>query len=489
MGDSSYHEFCQVGKDIDSNLAKLGAKRSLAIGIGNDRDEDKFETGFEKWAPEFWQVQNAPEPAVSGPPTSAFDIVSLSDENVRAPYKAITAPGAVMTTVDFCSRLTPNDYDRDIRHVRVSVDQDLPYMLGDVLNVYPRNDSSRVDSFLEAYGESSEEMVKLTPVAGANVDARKRTAALRPRTVGQIFSEVLDIFGRPNRGFYKTLARFAPDNSKAKQELELLAGDSVEGKRMYADITSEALTYADILLRYKEEAPVAVEQLVTLIPPIKPRLYSIASSPRFVGPQAVELAIVILQWKTPKGEIRRGTGTNYIQGLREGDQVACTVTSGTFKFPESPMTPMIMAGLGTGLAPFRAFVQERKWMRDNGIATGPMWLFYGCRYKAKDYIFGDELETYAKEGVITELHPAFSRDTKQKVYVQNKVKEHQARVYEDLIEKNGFFYLCGQAGQAELDIKESIYNSIASGAKISRDQAAKKFEELAEEGRYCPELY
>ena len=493
MGDSSYHEFCSVGKDIDAMLLALGAKRSLPIGIGNDRDEDKFETGFEKWIPEFWTVQNASEPAVSGPPESAFEIVSLDDHNVKAPYKAITAPGAVLAKVDACTRLTPSDYDRDIRHVRIALgnDQDLPYMLGDVLNVFPRNEAKRVAAFLEAYNEDPNEMIKLTPVANANIDARKRAASLRPRTVEQIFTEVVDIFGRPNRGFFKTLSRFfSAENSPAMEELLLMAGDSEEGRRLYAEnISSEALTYADVLLRYKTDAKIPLELLVTLIPPVKPRLYSIASSPRFVGSKMVELAVVILSWKTPKGETRRGTGTDYISRLAAGDDLACTVTSGTFKFPESGLTPMIMAGLGTGLAPFRAFVQERKWMQNKGIETGPMWLFYGCRYKAKDYIFGDELEQFASEGVITELHPAFSRDGNDKVYVQNKIMAHKDKVYQDLIEKNGFFYLCGQAGQAELDIKEAVYNSIAHGAAISRDQAAAKFEELAEQGRYCPELY
>ena len=331
-------------------------------------------------------------------------------------------------------------------------------------------------------------MIKLTPVPGANIDARKRNAAMRPRTVSQIFSQVVDIFGRPNRGFYKTLARFAPEGSQTARELELLAGESEEGKKLYSENASEGMTYGEILLRYPEARP-SIEHLVTIIPPVKPRLYSIASSPRFVGPSAVELAIVIHHWKSPKGVIRHGTGTNYVHQLTAGDEVACTVTSGTFKFPESPMTPMIMAGLGTGLAPFRAFVQERKWMQNKGTKTGPMWLFYGCRYRAKDYIFGDELEQYAKEGVITELHPAFSRDGKKKVYVQNKIKDSEQRVYKDLIENGGFFYLCGQAGQAELDIKEAIYNSIAAGAGLTRDQAAAKFEEINEEGRYCPELY
>ena len=491
MGDSSYHEFCKVGKDIDTMLAQLGAKRSIEIGIGNDRDEDKFETGFEKWIPDFWKIQNAPEPAVSGAPASAFDLIALSaDEHVVAPYKAITAPGAVVASLEFCKRLTPEDYARDIRHVRIGLneEQDLPYMLGDVLNVYPRNTPSRVRAFLTEYGANPDEMIKLTPVPGANVDARKRSAALRPRTIEQIFTEVLDVFGRPNRGFYKTLARFAPEGSASKAELEMLAGESAEGKKLYSELTAEAVTYGDILVKYSDVRP-SIEHLVTIIPPVKPRLYSIASSPRFVGPKAVELGVVINEWKAKSGAVRRGTGTNYIQQLVSGDAVACTVTTGTFKFPESPMTPMIMAGLGTGLAPFRAFVQERKWMQNKGIETGPMWLFYGCRYKSKDYIFGDELEKYAAEGIITELHPAFSRDTGAKVYVQNKIKDNQERVYKDLIEKNGFFYLCGQAGQAELDIKESIYNSIGTGAGITREQAYEKFQELAEEGRYCPELY
>ena len=492
MGDSSYHEFCKIGKDIDEKLAQLGAARLQDIGIGNDRDEEKFETGFEKWVPEFWKVQNAPEPEESGLPNSAFEIVELNEEdNVKAPYKAITAPGAVLANIDLCERLTPSDYARDIRHVQVGLGegQDLPYMLGDVLNVYPRNPKLKVESFLREYGVAVGKQIKLVPAEGANIDARKRTASLRPRTPEQIFTEVVDVFGRPNRGFYKTLSRFAPDNSATKAELEMMAdADHAEGKKLVSQITSEGLTYADILLKYPEARP-SIEHLITILPPIKPRLYSIASSPRLVGPKLVELVVVVNEWKTPSGQIRAGTATNYIRSLQKGDDVACTITSGTFKFPESSMTPMIMAGLGTGLAPFRAFVQERKWMKNKGMKTGPMWLFYGCRYKTKDYIFGDELEAYAKEGVITELHPAFSRDTAKKVYVQNKIAENSKRVYDDLVNKNGFFYLCGQAGQAELDIKEAIYNSIADGEKISRDEAFAKFEEIAEDGRYCPELY
>ncbi|KAF4721944.1 hypothetical protein FOZ62_000748, partial [Perkinsus olseni] len=386
-------------------------------------------------------------------------------------------------------RITASDYDRDIRYLRFELTdgQDLPYLLGDVLNIHPTNESARVSAFLKVYGLNPEEMIKISPVSD-NVDARKRLASVRPRQIRQIFEECVDIFGRPNRTFYKSLSKFAVDPSE-KAELESLGDpESPSGRDLYTKLSAETVTFADVLEKYKSAHP-PLEHLIGMVPCTKPRLYSIASSPRYVGPRAVELAVVILEWKTPSGVVRTGTGTDYIRRLAVGDDVAVTVTSGSFKFPESPMTPMIMAGLGTGLAPFRAFVQERAWTKARGVETGPMWLFYGCRYRARDYIFGDELEKFHEEGIITELHPAFSRDQKEKIYVQNKISEQSQRVYEDLIQKGGYFYLCGQAGQVELDIKNAIYQAIAAGEGVSVDRAEGMFNELAEAGRYCPELY
>ncbi len=118
-----------------------------------------------------------------------------------------------------------------------------------------------------------------------------------------------------------------------------------------------------------------------------------------------------------------------------------------------------------------------------------MWLFYGCRHKAKDYIFGDELEEYFKEGVLTELRPAFSRDQKEKIYVQHRMLQVKERIYDDLINKNGYFYMCGQAGQLELDVRNAVISSFEAGGKMSRGDAEKLFEKFEEEGRYCRELY
>ncbi|EER04712.1 pyruvate:ferredoxin oxidoreductase/NADPH-cytochrome P450, putative [Perkinsus marinus ATCC 50983] len=491
LGDSSYHHFCTAGKRIDDLFAQLGGERTVAIGLGNDQDDDKYETAFEDWMPSYWKSVNAPEPVDDGSiPDSQFEVRELdSDEAVVAPYERIMPPQTIQLGLTKNDRLTPSDYERDIRHLRFELEdgQDLPYLLGDVLNIHPMNEAGRVSAFLQSYGLNPTEMVKITPVS-ENIDARKRAAALRPRTISQLFEESLDIFGRPNRAFYKSLSKFAED-PKEKAELALIGdSDDTKGRDMYTKLAAETVTFADVLNKYTSARP-SLDQLITLIPCTKPRLYSIASSPRFVGPKAIELAVVILNWTTPSGVKRTGTSTEYIQRIAPGYKVTATVTSGSFKFPESPMTPMIMAGLGTGLAPFRAFSQERAWMKRQGIETGPMWLFYGCRHQNKDYIFGNELESFVEEGAITELHPAFSRDQKEKVYVQNKIDDNSSRVYEDLIKKGGYFYLCGQAGQVELDIKTAIYRAIAAGEGISIEKAKEMFEKLAEEGRYCPEVY
>ena len=491
MGDSSYHQFCTAGKEIDDLLNKLGASRSVNVGIGNDRDEDKFETGFSTWIPEIWKAQKAPAPKDEDAiPAQIFEIAEMEEgSNNLAPYRRILAPNAIEIDVNFNKRLTPADYERDIRHVRLSIPEgtDLPYLLGDVLNIAPTNDPARVNDFLNNYGVDGDMLIKISANT-QSLDARKKAMCLRPRKVSQIFEEVLDIFGRPNKNFYKNLSKFAMDTKEASTLKQIASDDSEEGKQIYGKLAGEAVTFADVLLKFPSAKP-PLEHLIAMIPCTRPRLYSIASSPRFVGPNAVELAIVILQWKSSSGEIRKGTGTDYVRRLTEGDRVACTVTSGTFNFPTNPKTPMVMAGLGTGLAPFRAFIQERKWLLATGInksQLGNLWLFYGCRYKSKDYIFGDELEAFHKDGTLTELHPAFSRDTSKKVYVQNLIDDNAKAVHSDLIDKHGFFYLCGQAGQVELDIKDAIYRAIGEGDKGS---GKKLFEEIAEAGRYCPELY
>jgi len=152
---------------------------------------------------------------------------------------------------------------------------------------------------------------------------------------------------------------------------------------------------------------------------------------------------------------------------------------------------MVMTGTGTGVAPFLAFAKERDWfVRQNGYErAGEMWLFFGCRQRSKDYILGEELDSLAERNIITHLKIAFSRDGPKKVYIQDRIKAEAEGIYNALVVKSGYLYLCGQAGDREQDVMDAVRDAFALGGGLTTEQAQKELERLIEDGRYCPELY
>jgi sulfite reductase (NADPH) flavoprotein alpha-component len=166
------------------------------------------------------------------------------------------------------------------------------------------------------------------------------------------------------------------------------------------------------------------------------------------------------------------------------------MTPGSFEFGDS-LVPMVMTGTGTGVAPFLAFAKERRWLvGQKGLdVAGEMWLFYGCRNKAKDYILGEELEELEKMGVLTHLRPAFSRDQAKKVYIQDRIRDEAAGLYNALVTKKGYLYLCGQAGDREQDVLDAVRDAMKVGGNLSLEQAQKELDDLIADHRYCPELY
>ena len=491
LGDTGYRHFNAAALQLQKRLTDLGASEGLKTGLGNDKDADKYETAWEQWLPDFWKAVSAPEaPDANEIPKAQFALTSVVSPGV---IHQVMPPRTKALLVEKNERITARDYEREIRHIVFDItDQDVSYLQGDALTIYPTNDPVRVREFLDFYGIDSDKQVSVTALKP--VDPRRQASYRHAMTPAQIFTEVVDILGRPSKNFLKELRKFAL-SAEDQESLGLLVSETKKGQAKYASLVAEAPTYADILRMFPSAKP-TVEHLLTMIPCIKPRLYSIASSQR-LHHNKVELVIVILDWKTPGKKLRRGLATDFVHRLAtdsdrtlEGVQrVPCSISPGTFHFPKDLTTPYIMTGLGTGLAPFRSFVQDRAYFKRQGKETGPMWLFYGCRYKAKDFIFGSELEAYAHEGVITQLHPAFSRDQAAKVYVQHKMLDNKAALYQDFVEKKGFFYLCGQAGQLEVDVRSALMAAIKEGGNMNEEEAKKKFEEIDAEGRYGLELY
>jgi sulfite reductase (NADPH) flavoprotein alpha-component len=376
-------------------------------------------------------------------------------------------------------RLTPVTYDRNIFHIEFDLgDSSLKYDIGEALGVHAENDPEDVQSFIKFYGLDADEIVEVPNREDSNI--------LENRTVYQALIQNIDLFGRPPKRFYEALANFASDE-KEKKELLTLGGPegAVEFKRR-AEV--DTITYADVLLEFRSAHP-SFHDIVRIVNPMKRREYSIASCQK-VTPNSVALMIVVVNWVDPRGRDRFGQATKYLSALRPGAPITVSVKPSVMKLPPRSTQPIIMAGLGTGLAPFRAFVQHRALEKAQGKEIGSVLLYMGSRHQREEYCYGEEWEAYQAAGVITLLGRAFSRDQPQKIYIQDRMRQTIPEIVDAYIREEGAFYLCGPTWPVP-DVTAVLEEAIATEAKATgkKVEPRKEIEKLKEQERYVLEVY
>jgi sulfite reductase (NADPH) flavoprotein alpha-component len=382
-------------------------------------------------------------------------------------------------------RLTPLTYDRNIFHIEFDLGTTgLTYAIGEALGIHALNDKTEVEEFIKWYGLNPEEIVE--------VPSRDDPNVLVNRTVYQTLIQNVDIFGRPPKRFYESLAEFADDEKERKELMTLAGGEGAAEFKRRAEV--DTITYADILLEFPSAHP-SFHDIVRIVSPMKRREYSIASS-QHVTPTSVSLLIVTVNWVDPKGRDRFGQATRYLNSLEVGAPVTVSVKPSVMKLPPKTTAPIIMAGLGTGLAPFRAFVQERAYQKQQGHEIGEVLLYMGSRHQREEYLYGEEWEAYQDAGIITLLGRAFSRDQPEKIYIQDRMRQTLSDIRDAYLRKEGSFYLCGPTWPVP-DVTEVLQEAVAMEHKNkTRDEAKPKkldsrreIETLKEEGRYVLEVY
>ncbi|KAI9847998.1 MAG: hypothetical protein M1838_000670 [Thelocarpon superellum] len=378
-------------------------------------------------------------------------------------------------------RLTPVAYDRNIFHIEFDLgDSGLKYDIGESLGIHAENEAQQVRDFITFYGWDADEIVE--------VPSREDPTVLEMRTVYQSLMQNVDIFGRPPKRFYEALAGFAEDE---KERRELLTLGRPEGAGEFQRRSEvDTVTYADILREFPSAHP-SFHDLVPIVSPLKRREYSVASSQK-VTPRSVALMIVVVNWVDRQGRERFGQATRYLRHLRVGEVVTVSVKGSVMKLPPQSTQPLIMAGLGTGLAPFRAFVQYRAWQKAQGIPIGAVLLYMGSRHQREEYLYGEEWEAYQDAGVITLLGRAFSRDQPQKIYIQDRMRQTLDDIVQSYLNDHGSFYLCGPTWPVP-DVTEVLQEAIvqhASREGITRKiDARKEIEVLKDDLRYVLEVY
>ncbi|RFU35098.1 hypothetical protein B7463_g1202, partial [Scytalidium lignicola] len=401
---------------------------------------------------------------------------AYSTQNVLRPDLSVKT---FEVTVQENRRLTPLTYDRNIFHIEFDLGQSgLIYNIGEALGIHAENDADEVMEFIKWYGLNPDDVVE--------VPSREDPKVLDTRTVFQSLCQNIDIFGRPPKRFYEALAEFATDEKEKKKLLTLGGPEGAAEFKHRAEVGT--VTFADILLEFQSAHPEFYD-LVRIVSPMKRREYSIASS-QMVNPTTVALMIVVVGWVDPKGRDRMGQATRYLSKLSPGTKVTVSVKPSVMKLPVKDTAPLIMAGLGTGLAPFRAFVQYRAMQKAQGKEIGSILLYMGSRHQREEYLYGEEWEAYQDAGVITLLGRAFSRDQPQKIYIQDRMRQTIMDIIQAYIKDEGAFYLCGPTWPVP-DVTAVLEEAIARDARNigKKVDPRKEIERLKEELRYVLEVY
>ena len=448
LGDTSYEEFCKMGKDFDARLETLGAKRIYdRVDCDVDYDDD-----FAKWHKGALAVLEAEaKPALSttvATPVAAAATVKYSRKN---PY-----PSELTERV----MLNGEGSAKETIHLEFNLEgSGLEYQTGDALAVVPHNAEDVVNSIIETS--------KLDPEAPVSIKEKEvslREALTRQLDVTAISLPVLKRYNEIVKDV--KLAAMLDPAKKADLQAYLHGREIID---VLNDFPAKEIT---------------ANALVGIMRKLPPRLYSIASSPK-AHPGEVHLTVGVVRYDA-HGRQRKGVCSTYLSDrISEGDKADVFVTANKhFKIPADNDAPMIMVGPGTGIAPFRAFVEERKAIG----AKGKNWLFFGDQHYLTDFLYQTEWQEYLADGVLTKLDLAFSRDQKDKVYVQDRMRENSAELYAWL-EKGASFYVCGDASRMATDVDLALHEIIEKeGGKTSEDAAA-YVKKLKTDKRYLRDVY
>jgi sulfite reductase (NADPH) flavoprotein alpha-component len=447
LGDNSYEHFCQAGKLIDTRLEQLGAKR-LADRVDCDIDfEDPAEAWLKSTLPDASSVAAVTNgAAVSAPNAAKPEKSAYSRKN---PYVAKVVDNHIQSGANSA---------KEIRHIAFDLGESgLTYEAGDALGVMPVNSPDLVSALLQRLGANAD-----TAISGQD------------QPLGQLLTHGYEIM-TPSRDLIRALEPKAKD-----AEFSHVVGN---GDKEALEAFLWGKDTLD-LLNLNPDLALDPAEFVSWLKPLQHRAYSISSSPKAYDNE-VHLTVAAVRW-TYNHRQHNGVCSTYLADHAPAGAEAGIFMSPnkSFRVPQDDSVPMIMVGPGTGVAPFRAFLQER---RARG-ANGANWLFFGDQHRASDFIYEDEISEMSRDGLLTRLDLAFSRDQAEKVYVQNRMVENGKDLFA-MLEEGGHFYVCGDATRMARDVDEALHQVIATHGGLSDDAAVEYVNDLKRDKRYLRDIY
>jgi sulfite reductase (NADPH) flavoprotein alpha-component len=457
LGDSSYEFFCQTGRDFDERLKALGAKQ-VAPRVDCDVD---YDSESESWT---LSIVESLKDELTAKEVSLASVTSLGNiESVTAGAESIYSKQNPLNAEFIVSqKITGRDSAKDVRHIEIDLgDSGLTYQVGDALGVYFENDSALVTELLTALNFTGDEKVSLK-LNGEQQSLTIKDALTSDLEITQTAPAFIDFWA--NQSGDEKLLAIATDKNSARE---------FAGNHQIIDVITLAAA-----------TELSAQTFVDALRKITPRLYSIASAQAEVE-EEVHLTVGLVSYEY-NNKTRFGGASRYLtQGLDESQPVRVFVEhNDNFRLPSDSNTPVIMVGPGTGVAPFRAFMQQR----EADEAGGDNWMFFGDQTFTQDFLYQVEWQNHLKSGLLTRMDVAFSRDQAEKVYVQDRLKENASEVFAWL-ERGAHLYICGDANRMAKDVHQTLVEIIAEHGKLSAEQAEDYLKSLRSNKRYQKDVY
>lgn len=484
LGNRQYEHFCNIGRNLDKILHKFGGTRVVDHGEGDD--DNNLDEDFAEWKKEFWMGArkqfNLKGSVDSNEPNFTPSWTFKTHEGEYDTEKALVKDPKqsaffVPVVANYELRQDCSDAGSTV-HVEIDISEHkrLRYVTADNLGVYARNDFKQAGQMIKRLGGNPKDLFSLRKSGDLS-----KFMFPSPCSVQDAFLWYVDFNNMPRLKILRILSDYATDNKEKEQLLR------------YCDEEKEAFA-ADqkSLFEVLDQFPsvkVPLEHFLEFCPKMSPRFYTISSSSK-VNPDVISLTSSLLFGPKANDRSFKGVCTHYLQSLRPGkDRMCVVVRTSTFRLPRKLATsPVIMVGPGTGIAPFRGFVQEFSLIKQKEGTDMNTTLFFGCKKSTTDYIYKDELEAAQEIGALTNLHLAFSREQEKKVYVQDLVQEHGDDVWHLISEKKAYFYVCGATTMGRA-VKDVVINLAVTKGGKTKEEANKFVETMTNTGRYVQELW
>ncbi|EUC41243.1 hypothetical protein COCMIDRAFT_106687 [Bipolaris oryzae ATCC 44560] len=530
LGDTSYPKYNWAHRKLYNRLIQLGAQAICDRGESDEQHPEGIDGSFLPWSTklrqhllEAYPLPNSVEPIPDNVLLDPKWLLEIADETSTSstkpevngdlpdipPPDLLKVPGGFAAKITSNERVTPTTHWQDVRHLKFEIPEVRSYVPGDVLTIYPKNFPSDVSHFLECMDWTSIADIPLRFAPSSASTPPSASVPIRTLdsnttiTLRQLLTNHLDIISIPRRSFFAQLAHYTTDEFHKERLLEFTDPQYID--ELYDYTTRPRRSILEVLQEF-ESVKIPWQRVCSIIPVLRGRQFSIASA---MNPTAelekktrIELLIAIVKYKTVIKRIRQGVATRYIASFIPGQEITVTLSQGGLGVSKEELQrPIVMVGPGTGVAPMRSLIHQRMLWREelkqaqNGQSQDQEQdqekdlLFFGCRNAESDYFFKDEWEKLQSAGVPLTVFAAFSRDQRQKVYVQDLIRQQSALIFSHLYQKSGIIYVCGSSGKMPQAIREALIEGFQEHGNLDREGAEAYLVGMEKAGRYRQETW